>query len=174
MELGRAPDAHLSLPRPGISRAHARIQLWREADQRRFEVLDLGSRAGTFLDGVPLEPGAATPLATGLPLSLGMAPPLDVFTQHDAHGDTLELHADADAGAESWLLIPSSGALLFGGIPLGVNLLFDDAFISIVAPSHTLALHGVSRPTGQRIELLRGDEILVQGPTHAFRLEVLG
>ncbi len=53
---------------PGISRRHARIL---RAPDGALTALDLGSMNGTRLNGAPLEPNVATPLADGDALTLG-------------------------------------------------------------------------------------------------------
>jgi two-component system cell cycle sensor histidine kinase/response regulator CckA len=50
--IGRSPDATVMIDDPGISRLHARI---RRGDAGIFEVEDLGSKNGTFLNGVRVE-----------------------------------------------------------------------------------------------------------------------
>ncbi len=50
--IGRAPDATVMVDDLGVSRLHARI---RRSDSGAFEVEDLGSKNGTFLNGVRLQ-----------------------------------------------------------------------------------------------------------------------
>ncbi len=50
--VGRSPDASVMIDDPGVSRLHARI---RRGDAGRFEVEDLSSKNGTFLNGARVE-----------------------------------------------------------------------------------------------------------------------
>ena len=79
--LGRSPAADMSLDAPGISRLHARITV----DSGGAHIEDLGSKNGTFLDGVRIERRA--PLADGANVLLGQLAIL--FRQAD-HDDSTE------------------------------------------------------------------------------------
>jgi signal transduction histidine kinase/CheY-like chemotaxis protein len=50
--IGRSPDASVMVDDPGVSRLHARI---RRSESGGFEVEDLGSKNGTFLNGARVE-----------------------------------------------------------------------------------------------------------------------
>lgn len=57
LELGRAPESHLCLPEPEVSRHHARLKV--SADLEAIELRDLGSTNGVFVNGrrVYADPG---------------------------------------------------------------------------------------------------------------------
>jgi pSer/pThr/pTyr-binding forkhead associated (FHA) protein len=65
--IGRAPSVALRIDHRYISGQHALIR-W---NGNRWEVKDLGSRNGTFLNGVRLNPGADYPLRTGSKIAFG-------------------------------------------------------------------------------------------------------
>lgn len=67
LTIGRSAANGLCLPDPGISRLHARLV--REGDMVAIE--DLGSRNGTFLDGVGLRPSRRVPLEPNTHVTLG-------------------------------------------------------------------------------------------------------
>lgn len=54
--VGRSPDATVMVDDPGVSRLHARI---RRSESGGFEVEDLGSKNGTFLNGARVEHAVA-------------------------------------------------------------------------------------------------------------------
>lgn len=62
--LGRAVESDLVLTNPGVSRRHA-LLIW---DGERFQVEDLGSKNGTWVNGVPISTG--TPISDGDELEL--------------------------------------------------------------------------------------------------------
>lgn len=53
-----------------VSRPHAAIE---RGDDGQYAIVDLSSRAGTFLDGVRIQPGVLTPLRSGMRVSFGTA-----------------------------------------------------------------------------------------------------
>jgi diguanylate cyclase (GGDEF)-like protein len=57
LDLGRAPESHLCLPEPEVSRHHARLKV--SADLEALELRDLGSTNGVFVNGrrVYADPG---------------------------------------------------------------------------------------------------------------------
>jgi hypothetical protein len=65
--IGRSPTCGLRIPEGYVSAQHAALR-WGGA---RWEVKDLGSRNGTYLNGVKLEAGRAYPVARGAELAFG-------------------------------------------------------------------------------------------------------
>lgn len=65
--VGRSPSCGLRLSEPHASGEHATITWtgW------HWEIKDLGSRNGTYVDGTRIDPGAATKLGTGARLAFG-------------------------------------------------------------------------------------------------------
>jgi FHA domain len=67
--VGRSPECRLTINAPYVSGQHALLRWTGE----RWEIRDLGSTNGTFLDGARLAPGESRPLAPGLQLGFGHA-----------------------------------------------------------------------------------------------------
>ena len=51
VDIGRSSDNHLVIDDPRVSRFHARIRL----DRRVYEIVDLESKGGTWIDGSPIQ-----------------------------------------------------------------------------------------------------------------------
>lgn len=77
--VGRSPDAALRLDNGAVSWRHASLR-W---TGRVWELQDLGSLNGTFVNGTRVEPGARTPLRMGTRLRFG-----------DAHSEWLVIDLD--------------------------------------------------------------------------------
>ncbi len=80
--VGRAHTAGLVVSEPKVSGEHA-VLSWTGA---RWEVRDLGSRNGTFVDGRRLEAGGSAPLAVGARLTFGADAPAFVLEHAGAPG----------------------------------------------------------------------------------------
>ena len=66
--IGRDPDrSDYVIDNQSISRSHAKLTMSPDG----FQIIDLGSTNGTFVDGSRVEPGAPNPLANGARLTLG-------------------------------------------------------------------------------------------------------
>lgn len=67
MLVGRSPSCGLRLTEPHASGEHATVTWtgW------HWEIKDLGSRNGTYVDGTKIDPGAATKLSAGARLAFG-------------------------------------------------------------------------------------------------------
>ena len=65
--LGRSPRSDVVVPEPGISKMHANLDL----DGSDWRVTDTESRNGTSIDGEPIEPLRAVPVASGQLLTFG-------------------------------------------------------------------------------------------------------
>jgi pSer/pThr/pTyr-binding forkhead associated (FHA) protein len=96
VEIGRGPGCDLRLNAPVVSVAHARIT--RVTDG--FDLLDLGSRHGTRVDGEALPGGTAHRLAEGETISIGPFE-LDVYLDAAMHGTTRRADGGAGAGGRS-------------------------------------------------------------------------
>lgn len=89
--VGRAPSCALRLDDPHVSGEHATL-IWTGA---RWEVRDLGSRNGTFVDGQRVGPGEVVALAAGATVGFGHvddpwvlldAEPPGAFAEHTGSG----------------------------------------------------------------------------------------
>lgn len=67
LRIGRASDAGLKLANPCVSLEHATVRWGGDA----WEVRDLGSRNGTFVDGAVIVAGETVPIDTGTRLAFG-------------------------------------------------------------------------------------------------------
>lgn len=79
--VGRDPEASLPLPpdEPGVSSRHARV----EVRGHEAQVTDLGSRAGTLVDGAPIEAERPVGLPPGSCVRFGADGPLAVLGRLD-------------------------------------------------------------------------------------------
>ena len=67
VSIGRYPHNQVQLSDPSVSREHALLFVVNDA----LYVKDLGSMAGTFLDGVPVEPEQPVPVHESARLGFG-------------------------------------------------------------------------------------------------------
>jgi hypothetical protein len=118
--LGRSETSTVRFERADVSNEHASLR-WTGAG---WELRDLGSRNGTFLDGARLSPGKAAPLAAGARIRLGCsdaelvllddqapllaAVELDSGAWHAAEGSVLGLPSE-EAPELSVLELPECG-----------------------------------------------------------------
>jgi hypothetical protein len=96
--LGRAQASTLVCDAPSVSLHHAAVR-WGASG--RWEIEDLNSRNGTFLNGQRLRPGAVTPLRPGATVALGTLD--NGFEFDDASRPTVML-APLRGGEPIWLL----------------------------------------------------------------------
>jgi DNA-binding winged helix-turn-helix (wHTH) protein len=92
--IGRAPDAHLRIPSPKISRRHARIVV----DGDTVVVEDLGSKNGTFVGDTPVN--GPTPLAHGDEIRLGQLVSTLRVVMTDHESTITELSREKTASSE--------------------------------------------------------------------------
>ena len=165
VSMGRAPDAHIPASGLGTSRQHARVS---PSSGGGFTLEDLGSRAGPFVDGVPLDPDRPQRLDPRSEVALGADPPISCVTHTSPRGDVLEL----TRGDNAWLFAPEGGPLLTSGVPLALDVGATGSFFTVAAVGTDLLLNGVRRPAGCRVEVLRGDRLEVRGRSVSLMVEV--
>ena len=179
LRIGRAPDVELSLPGAGLSREHAALRVEPGPEALAIAAVDLGSKAGSFWLGEPLEPGEPRLLEGPGELGLGFGAgvtihPLAALTG-EARGPELGALLQPHAAPGAWLLfLPEGGPLwLDPGHPLPVRVDLRPPFIGLqMAPG--VAAHLGSEPLGPgaRVELLIGDRLHLTLPAGRLTLEV--
>jgi len=182
--IGRAPDADLTLAAATLSRDHARLSVLPiEAldDAPGLVVEDLGSKIGTFWDGIPVDPGKPEPITAPGELALGMAASVRVFP---VGGDDPPTSAvvTADDGV-SHQFAPKGGTLELRGteaiedhedIRVGLcDVAFGARFSELAAaPGVRVTLGLEPLGPGARVELLVGDRLELSAPGVSVTLEV--
>lgn len=159
--IGRAPDADFSLSHAGLSREHVALAVEQRAGVPVVVATDLGSRAGTFWLGDPLDPGFAEPLTEEGELGLGLSTALDLVPWPASEGSAgVEIHRSDNQRA---LFLPFGGSLARAGIP--ARLIFEDPYIALEVDVKVRAsLNQVPLGPGARLELLLGDHLVLSAP----------
>jgi pSer/pThr/pTyr-binding forkhead associated (FHA) protein len=65
--VGRGPENHIQMKDTSVSRKHVKI----EKKGRKYFVTDLGSKNGTFIDGMRVEPQKEYEVSEGIPVAVG-------------------------------------------------------------------------------------------------------
>ncbi len=156
--LGRGEECLLVLADPGVSRQHARIQF---ATTQGFVLTDLGSKNGTFLDGIRVMEGASLPLRQEGELGIGQHVRIQ-FLLDDADSE-LSLRVKTGTRRGLRLRCAPLPMELGGGLRLG----FDLGRPILTCSDGELRLDGQRIPSG--VQLIRGD-VLQAG---SLRIEVL-
>lgn len=177
--IGRAPGAHLSLSGAGLSRVHVQLSVVssmfvgtarEDAPDLVVVAIDQGSRAGTFWDGDPLDPGVPLVLDERGELGLGFSAAVDVHPvfhgERSIVGALLRARAAGDGGRWS-LFLPEGGPLtLAPGLEAPARILYRAPFFELVAdPEAELILGGLPLGRGANVELLVGDRVRLLPPT---------
>ena len=147
LSLGRGADASLSLRDSGISRSHVELH----HDQAGWRLVELGSKNGTSLAGVPLR--GSLPLPKSGELGLGDRCAIGFTVAGDQLA--LEIVRGLDRGLR---LVSSVGAMHIGPTSGGealIALRFYRGAPRVRALSHALFVNGAS--VSDEIEPLRGD-----------------
>lgn len=171
LRIGRSPDVELPLVGSGLSREHVALRATAIAGGGvAIAAVDLGSRAGSFWSGDPLEPGE--PQAIDGPGELGLG-----------FGASVTVRPLAELGAllqppgvtNAWtLFLPEGGPLwLDPSHPLPARVDLRPPFIGLqLAPGVTAKLGGQPLGPGAGIELLIGDRLHLDLPEGRLTLEV--
>jgi tetratricopeptide (TPR) repeat protein len=189
LRLGRGPQCELAVSGAAISREHVELALaFADAGEPRVVVRDLGSRAGSFLDGEALSPGEDWSLLDEQrsELALGIASSFELHTHTDA-GDprpvVLLREAGLTAAPDRLLTAWTSFAPLGGPLwatptqRLPLTLEFEAEQVVARADSDVMvSLAGTAVGLGEPVELLVHDRVRFE-PSRpgipAFELEVV-
>ena len=184
LRLGRGPQCELPVSGTALSREHTELALAVDEDGRPALILrDLGSKAGSFVDGEALVPGEDWPWPEGieqLELALGVATSFDVIqASATAHPVTLlrDLATDgpADALARAWTAFAPLGGVLWlePGVHLPAVLTYDGDQPELQAASSVqVTLDGTPLGPGAAIELLAHDRITLSDGARELTVEV--
>ncbi len=181
LRIGRSPEVELSLSGSGLSREHVALRTIMRGETLAIAAVDLGSRAGSFWAGEPLEPGEAQPidgpgeLGLGFGASVTVQPLQETSTAEGARGPELGVLLQPRGLAHAWtLFLPEGGPLwLAPGHALPVRIDLRPPFIGLqLAPG--IAAHLGSQPLGPGagLELLIGDRLHLNLPQGRITLEV--
>lgn len=172
--IGRAPDASLTLGGTSLSRHHVELRLDASGERTRVVAIDLGSRAGSFVDGEPLIAGEPFELAQTALLALGSHAELEVtpLRTPDGHDHGAIVTWAGDPVQLVWL--PQGGPLWLGrDIAVPARVLFEANRVALDFRSGLrVDLDGEPLEPGACIDLLRGDRIALRDAP--LSLEVIG
>lgn len=184
LRIGRGPHCELIAEGAALSREHVELALI----EGELVVRDLGSRAGSFVDGQALVAGDDLPLEPSeapLELALGIAASFALQRLPDAPRPTALLRARASDSkpparlADAWTLYVPRGGLLWTAPdrvwPVALEFVGEGEHVRLSVASDTqLALQGEPLGAGAAVELLLHDRVRVEPPRGAaFELEIL-
>ena len=154
----------------GLSRQHLRISQPATADAA-FTITDLGSRAGTFLDGAPVQAGHPESIKLAAELSLGMGECMTLIPR----GSTTSAHLEVRERARRFILTRSEVAFHPVDEFPTFSLKFEAPFVHFLGHSlRSLELHGQALAPPSAIQLLRGDRLRLRAEDGDAEVEVLG
>jgi hypothetical protein len=181
LRIGRAPHCELIVEGAALSREHAELIVV----DGRLVIRDLGSRAGTFLDGQAVDLGedvAIDPADAPIELALGIAASFDLHHPRDRSRPSALLRAQsirepADRSAHAWILfVPLGGSLWTSPTrrwPLTLEFVEGHALLTAEADTRVWLRDEALGP-GASIELLVHDRVRFEPPGGpAFELEIV-
>ncbi len=178
--IGRSPEVELPMPGAAISREHVVLSVHTSDDgDLGLMATDQGSRAGSFWDGEPLEPGEPLELQGPGELGLGFATPLHIEPRFDAEGHAVVLlgaPAGRDPLAPEWtVFMPLGGPLWVDpGRRIPAQLHFEPPCMVLDAdPGVQVRLFGAALGHGARVGLLVHDRPQLGAGPELATLEVL-
>ncbi|TPV92582.1 MAG: FHA domain-containing protein [Myxococcales bacterium FL481] len=159
LSIGRLPTADIPVDALDLSREHVCLRF--NPDEDRIEAIDPGSKAGSFLDGVALEPDRPVPVTNSAELGLGLSTALDLMVNP---GPPSVLVSPPDPATPT-LFLPNGGPLqLTRDFTAAAQLHYNSPFFVLdVAASHAAKLNRQRLRPGSRIELVDGDLVELLG-----------
>lgn len=186
LRLGRGPQCELIVSGAAISREHVELALaFGDAGEARLVVRDLGSRAGSFLDGEVLSPGEDWTLVDEQrsEIALGIAASFELHLHADAGFRPIallrEAHLEAppDRLLTAWTVFAPLGGPLWSTPSQRWPLTLDFEGEHVVARAGAdvmVSLAGTPVGFGEPVELLVHDRVRFEpGRGGAFELEVV-
>ena len=196
LRLGRGPHCELRVQGAALSRTHAELAVIRGDDGGpQLAVRDLGSRAGTFIDGQALAPGedwslplpeppppppAARAPALASELALGIAAAFDLAVLRDGERPLALLRAagldgPSDSPTTAWTLFAPLGGPVYldpdHRLPLALGFEGPHSVLAC-APQLSASLGGTPLGPGAVVELLLGDQLELRAGDFALELEL--
>ena len=164
--IGRSPECHGRVDDVSVSRRHA-AAMFRE---QQWFLTDLGSRHGTYVNGLRLDPDAAVPLEAGDFVRIGSC--LYCVQREDDRPRTLILSRDEAARGDATSQVDATQTSSLSAKRL--DLLFECSASFMSAPDEPelarLAVDAVVRGTGvARCALLRSDATIQEAEVIAHR-----
>lgn len=182
LRLGRGPQCELPVSGTALSREHAELALHTCDDGRPIVVLrDLGSKAGSFVDGAALVPGEDWPLDEDrVELALGVAASFEVVrASATAHPIALLRDQATDGPSDrlacAWAVFAPLGGVLWldPQTHLPAVATFDGDQLELHAASDVrVELDEVPIGHGAAIELLTHDRLVLEDAGRRFTIEV--
>ena len=165
LRIGRAPDSEFPVDGTALSRDHAAIELHIDPEGNpKLRLADRGSRAGSFWDGDPLDPGEWTDLNDSGELGLGIALALELVPTGNHERPAVFVRACGALGP--WTLFAPLGCDLAMG-PEQIEpatLVFDDPYTQLIADAGvTMWLENEPLGPGAPVELLVHDRLRLRG-----------
>ncbi len=177
--IGRSPSAQLSIGGAGLSRVHVQLSVVssmfvgtadEDAPDLVVVAIDQGSRAGSFWDGDPLDPGIPIVLDGVGELGLGFSAAVDVHPVYQGERSIVGalLRGRASGSDERWsLFLPEGGPLVLApGRAAPARILYRAPFFELIAdPETQVHLGRLPLGRGAHVELLVGDRVQLLPPT---------
>jgi tetratricopeptide (TPR) repeat protein len=191
LRIGRGPQCELSVSGAAISREHVELALaFGREGEPRVVVRDLGSRAGSFLDGEALSPGEDWSLLDEQrsELALGIASSFELHAHADAvFGDSRPVVLLREAGLvaapdrllTAWTCFAPLGGPLWTTPTQRLPLTIDfeaEQVVARAAADVMVSLAGTPVGLGEPVELLVHDRVRFEPRRQgapAFELEVV-
>lgn len=165
LNIGRSPQAQLTLAQIRLSRLHVQLGIHIVQERSLLCATCLGSKVGSFWDGAPLDPGIPTAIEEPGELGLGMSAAIELHPLVGAKGAALG-GLVREVGSTRWtLFLPSGGPLwLAPDIQVPARLLPERGLVVLdLATGVEAKLGTTALDPGANLELMAGDRISLMG-----------